>query len=67
MKIKEKSFIKIKINFSLNRKCFPLTMFGSVVVVVFSSVFYSEKYANNVFFIFKKLFLRSTHQNDLKT
>jgi hypothetical protein len=26
-----------------------------------------EIYQNNIFFIFKKLFLISTHQNDLKT
>jgi len=42
-------------------------MFDSVVAVVFQNMFYSEMYQNNIFFIFKKLFLISTHQNDLKT
>jgi hypothetical protein len=42
-------------------------VFESVVVIAFQSVFYLEKYTNNIFFIFKKLFLRSAHQNDLKT
>ena len=42
-------------------------MFGSVVMVVFQNAFHSEKYQNNIFFIFKKLFLISAHQNDLKT
>ena len=32
-------------------------MFENVVVVAFQSFFYSEKYTNNIFFIFKKLFL----------
>jgi len=41
-------------------------LFGSVVVVVFQSVFHAEIYQNNIFFIFKKLFLRSAHQNDPK-
>jgi hypothetical protein len=45
------------------------SVFGSMVVVtvVFQSVFHSEMYQNNIFFIFKKLFLTSAHQNDLKT
>jgi hypothetical protein len=42
-------------------------MFGNVVTVVFQNAFHSEKYQNNIFFIFKKLFLISAHQNDLKT
>jgi hypothetical protein len=41
-------------------------MFGSVVVIAFQSVFHSEKCANNIFFIFLKLFLRLAHQNNLK-
>jgi hypothetical protein len=40
---------------------------GSVVAVAFQITFYLEIYQNNIFFIFKKLFLISTHQNDLKT
>ena len=40
---------------------------GSVVAVPFQNVFYLKMYQNNIFFIFKNLFLRSAHQNDLKT
>jgi hypothetical protein len=40
--------------------------YGSVVAVIFQSVFYLEIYQNNIFFIFKKLFMTSVHQNDLK-
>jgi len=39
----------------------------NVVAVAFQNVFYSKKYQNNFFFTFKKLFLISMHQNDLKT
>ena len=42
-------------------------LFRSMVVITFQSVFYLEIYQDNIFFIFKKLFLISTHQNDLKT
>jgi hypothetical protein len=31
-------------------------VFGSVVAVAFQSVFYSEKYINNVFLFFKNYF-----------
>jgi hypothetical protein len=41
-------------------------VFGSVVAVVFQNIFHSKMYQNNIFFIFKKLFLTSAHQNDLK-
>jgi hypothetical protein len=41
-------------------------VFGSVVAVVFQNIFYSKIYQNNIFFIFKKLFLTSAHQNNLK-
>jgi len=37
-----------------------------VVTVAVQSIFYLEMYQNNIFFILKKLFLRSTDQNDLK-
>jgi hypothetical protein len=37
-----------------------------VVVVAFQSVFRAEIHQNDIFFIFKKLFLRSAHQNDSK-
>jgi len=43
-------------------------MFGrNIVAVAFQSAFYLEMHQNNIFFIFKKLFLISAHQNDLKT
>jgi len=32
-------------------------VFRSMVVVAFQSVFHSEMHQNNIFFIFKKLFL----------
>jgi len=43
-------------------------LFRSVVVVVtvFQSVFHVEMHQNDIFFIFLKLFLRSTYQNNLK-
>jgi len=42
-------------------------MFGSVVAVAFQSVFHLKMNQNNIFFILKKLFLTSAHQNNLKT
>jgi len=42
-------------------------VFGSVVVVAFQIVFHAKIHANDIFFIFLKLFLTSAHQNDLKT
>jgi hypothetical protein len=43
-------------------------LFGSVVAVIFQSAFHLKMHQNNIFyFIFKKLFLISVHQNDLKT
>jgi len=33
---------------------------------LFGSVFHAEMHQNNFFFIFKKLFLKSAHQNNLK-
>jgi hypothetical protein len=41
-------------------------MFRSMVTIVFQSVFYSEIYQNNFYFILKKLFLTSAHQNNSK-
>jgi len=41
-------------------------IFGGCVVA-FQSAFYLEIHQNNIFFIFKKLFLISAHQNNLKT
>jgi len=35
-------------------------------MVAFQSAFRVEIYQNDVFFIFKKLFLKSAHQNDSK-
>jgi len=42
-------------------------VFGSVVAVTFQIAFRAEIHANDVFFIFKKLFLISAHQNDPKS
>ena len=42
-------------------------LFGSAVAVAFQSVYRAEIYQNDIFFIFKKLFLKSAHQNDIKT
>jgi hypothetical protein len=39
---------------------------GNVVAVAFQITFCAEMHANDVFFIFKKLFLTSAHQNDPK-
>jgi hypothetical protein len=47
----------------------PLLMqrvFGSVVAVAFQITFRAEMHANDFFFIFKKSFLTSVHQNDPK-
>jgi hypothetical protein len=42
-------------------------LFGSVVLVGFQSIFHLEMHQNDVFFLFfKKLFLISAHQNNLK-
>jgi len=42
-------------------------MFESVVLAItFENIFCLETYQNNIFFIFKKLFLISAHQNNLK-
>jgi hypothetical protein len=38
-------------------------MFGSIVIVVFQSDFYSEMYQNNIFYFFK-IILISAHQNN---
>ena len=42
-------------------------MFGSVVAVAFQIAFRAEIHANDVFFIFLKLFLTLVHQNDPKS
>jgi len=42
------------------------SVFGSVVAGAFQIAFRAEIHANDVFFIFKKLFLTSAHQNDPK-
>jgi hypothetical protein len=48
------------------RKYSPDFVFVSVVAVAFQSAFHSKIHQNNIFFIFKKLFLTSVYQNDLK-
>jgi len=40
-----------------------VVLFRSMVAVVFQNAFRVEMHQNNVFFIFKKLFLRSVPQN----
>ena len=42
-------------------------VFENVVVVVFLSVFSSKMHQDNIFFIFKKLFLTSAHLKNPKT
>jgi hypothetical protein len=39
----------------------------SVSGAVIFKIFFTRKYIKIIFFIFKKLFLTSAHQNDLKT
>jgi hypothetical protein len=41
-------------------------LFGKVVAVTFQNTFRAEMNQNDIFFIFKKLFLRLAHQNDPK-
>jgi hypothetical protein len=42
-------------------------VFENMVAIAFQNDFHSEMHQNNIYiFIFKKLFLISTHQNDLK-
>jgi hypothetical protein len=43
-----------------------LCLFGCMVAIAFQSAFRVEMHQNDVFFIKKKLFLRSAHQNDPK-
>jgi hypothetical protein len=42
-------------------------LFGIVVAVAVQNTFRLEMHQNDIFFIFKKLFLISAHQNNLKT
>ena len=51
--------------FKYIKKVDLLGMYGIVVAVVIQSIFRLEMLQNDVFF--KKLFLRSAHQNDMKT
>jgi hypothetical protein len=37
-----------------------------MVVIAFQNTFHLEMYQINIFFILKKLFLKSAHQNNLK-
>jgi len=41
-------------------------LFESVVAVAFQNTFHVKIHQNNIFFIFKKLFLRLVYQNDSK-
>jgi len=42
------------------------SVFNSVVMVAFQITFRAEIHTNDIFFIFKKLFLTAAHQNDPK-
>jgi hypothetical protein len=37
-----------------------------VIIVVFLNIFYLKIYLNNIFFIFKKLFLTPARKNNMK-
>jgi len=41
-------------------------LFGSMTMIAFQNAFHLEVYQNNIFFIFKKIFLKSVHQNNIK-
>jgi hypothetical protein len=41
-----------------------LSLFESVVVIDFQNIFLTEMHQNDIFIIFKKLFLRSAYQNN---
>jgi hypothetical protein len=41
--------------------------FKMVIIVVFLNIFYLKIYLNNIFFIFKKLFLTPARKNNMKT
>jgi hypothetical protein len=49
-----------------NTTIWMLKVLDSVIVVAFQITFCAEIHANDIFFIFLKLFLISAHQNDLK-
>jgi len=40
--------------------------FKMVIIVVFLNIFYLKIYLNNIFFIFKKLFLTPARKNNMK-
>ena len=46
--------------------CQKVFFIGIVVAVAFQITFHVKIHVNNIFFIFLKLFLTSTHQNNLK-
>ena len=43
-----------------------MSLFDNMVVVAFQIIFRAKMHANDFFLFFKKLFLTSSHQNDLK-
>jgi len=43
-----------------------LDMFGNIIVFAFQSIFHVEMHHNDFFLFFKKLFLKSAHQNNSK-
>jgi len=59
-------FMHLRAKNTLKSNCYQIIVFGSVVAIVFWSVFSSKMHQNKYFFK-KKLLLTSAHQKDLKT
>ena len=51
----------------LSQKLMVESLFGNMVAIVFQITFRTKMHANDVFLFFKKLFLTSAYQNNLKT
>ena len=62
----EKKVTKMRFSVCTTLCSFFMGMFDSIVVVVFQITFHAEMHVNDIFFIFKKLFLISVYQNDPK-
>jgi hypothetical protein len=60
------AYLLAKLNNHISCCSIQQLQFRSVVAVAFQSVFRAEMHQNDVFSFFKKLFLRSAHQNDPK-
>ena len=59
-----KNHITLILGKNQDNKC-HISVFGSVVAVVFQNIFHSKMYQNNIFFL-KKSFLTSAHQMNLQ-